>query len=71
MYIKRIKIERNPNAGCNNGEFNDVEIITTSGKFCGCTCRCWAGCGNSWNINAIREGMEFISDDELHEQLES
>lgn len=70
MFIKRITINENPNAGCNNGEFNDVVIITTSGRFSGSTCRCGSGCANSWNLNSIREGMEFVSENELFEQLE-
>ena len=49
--VLEVKIEDMENAGCTNGNYPDVKIITTVGSYYGKTCRCGHGCSNTLRID--------------------
>lgn len=66
MRIKEINFLFNPQAGCNNGQFHDCEIVMDDTTiFRVPTCACGCGCFGTAKVIGLKVGDEFNSEDEL------
>lgn len=66
MTIKEINIFANPDAGCGNGKYHECEIVMDDTTiFRVPTCACMRGCSGTANVDALKVGDVFNSEDDL------